>query len=437
MTVAYPEGYIEPGQSLQPPSQEPVTGFDAAVLASLATAYFAGVARLSSNAEDGSRAQWGRIAGVSDADLSRWMTYWDNLLDTTASRQANLASSYSRAALRNGGVIVDPNARIPASPDDLRAAEKWLASKYANIAEDSLRTEVQSLRDDLRSGTVTIRQAMRADRIRWLHSPVIAARAQMAQGVGDAPTVLSGLTGQVAEHASDHLRAAERLSVGSINWPTFKNGLAMMYRRIPHAGACGWCLAVSTRLYAVQSFEKGAAWHAACRCSWQLVTEQEVGRYARTLEATDGNYLAAARAAGMYDGDVTPRSSGDLVQRRFDPKAAAADGYVSREATDAEKARLAQERARRAAGIRRPSRDGYGRTTSTQTGPRPAQEAPGRPVARQVAEVGRLRTEALSVKRQAIALLQTDPVRAAALWQEQKRLFEEAASVERTYTPRR
>ena len=53
----------------------------------------------------------------------------------------------------------------------------------------------------------------------------------------------------------------------------------MKWKRVPQVGACGWCVAQSSRLLSDATHERGEGWHAFCRCGWRMVTSSEAGNW--------------------------------------------------------------------------------------------------------------------------------------------------------------
>lgn len=349
--VEYPGGWVTGlEQGTGAPVAEVDTGVSTSmVLLGMAGAYHVGQTRLSAASERAARDLWLRMRPITDADLSRWMDEYDTILAGAARQQAGLTRTYVRTSTAQLGATVEPVIAVPAS--DAERVSRWLRSPQGEVASSRLRSSVEALVD---KGEWTVEERALFDRLKFLHSPVVKQRWRQSEGF--APTdALQVTASDVQAEVYAAQRAVEAEVMGSIDWPTFKNGVAMLYKRVPQAGACGWCRTVATRLYSLASYRAGARWHVGCRCTWQAVTFKEAKAYASVLQQQN-DYYAAASSIGLYEGDRPD------VKARFDAEAAAAAGYTSRRISAQERASFAAERG---AGNVTPSRGS--RTTTAET----------------------------------------------------------------------
>lgn len=356
MTVTWPDGVTN---TLVEGSGEPlaeVTGASAATLLGLAAAYQTAQYRITTAAEDASLRLWRQQRPITDADMSGWMLSWNSLLAGYAAQQAALTRAYANASLSRFGTQLPGVSRIEPFATNV---EDWLRSEQGLVAPASLRDTARRAADAVESGSGTVQDAALVDRLTFLHSPVIKTRWRISEGMAFADAV-EEVTGFVSGQAYNAGRVAESMMMDAANWPTFKNGTAMLYKRVPQAGACGWCLLVATRLWSLEAKKRAEKkpFHALCRCTWAPITFDEATAYSRELSKT-GDYYSAASRIGAWQGPI-PKSYKTVEAQRFDAKAAAQDGYTSREATPDERARMASER-----GSTRRSRGVSGRVVTT------------------------------------------------------------------------
>ncbi len=278
-------------------------GVDAGVLLGLASAYQLAQFRLGRNAERSSSSLLRSQRPLSDAQMTSWMASWNALLGGYAAAQAQLTSSYARAQLSRFGVVLPSVLTVPAPPSE--GIDGWLDGPYARIAPPSLLADVRRARVVMESGVMPASSAALVDRVQFLHSPVVKQRWMVSRGES-FDNALASNGSFVSSATYDSGRAVERIVMGAQQWPAFRNGVAMMYRRVPQAGACGWCRLVATRLYSLASFRStgsgdGAAWHGACRCVWAPITFGDAKSYADSL-ASSGDYFDAASRIGLWTG---------------------------------------------------------------------------------------------------------------------------------------
>ena len=326
-------------------------------LLGLAAAYQTAQYRISTAAEDASLRLWRQQRPITDSDMSGWMLSWSALLAGYAAQQSALTRAYANASLSRFGTALSDVSSIDPFPTNV---DEWLSSEQGRIAPASLREAARRAAGAIESGSGTVQDAALVDRLTFLHSPVIKTRWRVSEGAAFADAV-EEVTSFVSGQAYNAGRVAESLVMDAANWPSFKNGTAMLYKRVPQAGACGWCQLVATRLYSLAAKKNAEKrpFHALCRCTWAPVTFDEAKAYSSELTRT-GDYYSAAARIGAWRGP-TPQSYLDVQAQRFDPKAAADVGYTSRDATPDERARMAEERNR---GGRR-SRGASGRVVVT------------------------------------------------------------------------
>jgi hypothetical protein len=306
---------------------------DPALLLAIALAYHTAQYRLQVASERAARDLFLRLKPINDTDLTEWMAAWDRVLAAQQAQQGLLTTTYVRTTLARFGVTLPREVTVPSSSplwDDLAS---FASSDTFRRAPAAMQRNVEAALGRASVGAATARDAHLADRALNLGAPVVKVRAATAAGatLDEAVDVVLPHVEGVTYNAN---RAAERIAVNAIStWPTFQNGQAMLYRRIPQAGACGWCVTVATRLYGLASGKRTAIWHRGCRCAWQLVSEEQASRYAKALKGSDSDYFAAARAAGMWTGDA-PANYRDFIRtNRFDPAAAAAGATGVNEGT--------------------------------------------------------------------------------------------------------
>lgn len=304
-------------------------------LAALAAAYASAQWRIRRNTQAAARDVWLRSRPVTDADLEAWMVAYDRILSGAAAQQAQLTAAYSRAQLARFGVDRRPPLTVTPTAEQVAKATTWLQSEWARVP--ALRVSVSQVLDAAAAGPITVSQAALIDRVDWLHSPVLKQRWHLSEGV-DFDVALEDVVSPVEDLADTMLREVERLSMADAGWPSFKNGTAMLYKRVPQAGACGWCRAVATRLYSVESFRKGSQWHARCHCTWRKVTFAEAKGWRQDPGWRD------------YVGEGFDRAAWE-----------AAGGGAAETFTQAEQDARAASIERRKAGQRRPSKGTGGR----------------------------------------------------------------------------
>jgi len=313
MTVTYPDVS----------TQTITVDVDPAVLLSTALAYHTAQYRLQSSSERAARDLFVRLRPISDADMAEWMDAWNTLLAAQQAQQGTLTTAYIRVTLGQFGVRLPRDVVVPASDAVFADLRRWVDSRAYRSASGNLRRQVDEALTRVASGGPSARDAQLADRVLNLAAPVVKVREATSLGA-----TLEAAVNDVADHVEgvtyNTSRAAERMALDAVTkWPTFKNGQAMLYRRVPQAGACGWCILVATRLYPLSASKRGPAWHRGCRCSWQLAAESQVKAYDAAHKASEGDYFAAARAAGLWTGDA-PRSYKTFISdTRYDPAAAA------------------------------------------------------------------------------------------------------------------
>lgn len=312
MTVTWPDGVVDsPGDGSGPELAE-TTGTSAATMLGLAAAYQTAQYRLSTSAEQASVRLWQQQRPLTNGDLTGWMLSWNALLSGYAAQQAALTRAYANVSLSRFGTSLPSVSSVDPFPTDV---EGWLASDQGRLAPASLRDAARRAQDAIQGGTGTVQDAALVNRLAYLHSPVVKQRWNVSEGV-DFDTALEDVSTFVSGQAYNAGRDVESLLMDAANWPSFKNGTAMVYKRVPQAGACGWCLLVATRLWslAAKTRAEKKPFHAACRCSWALVTYDEAQAYSGEL-GKSGNYYAAAQRIGNWQGPLPDSYQPILAQR--------------------------------------------------------------------------------------------------------------------------
>jgi hypothetical protein len=242
---------------------------------------------------------------VNDAQLVEWMRDFDGMQARASRQQQALTRSWARASLAQFGVRDTPrHAEIVVKPERVEPLVRWLSQPSGIPSLDpDLTREAEALLARLDAKTATLEDLARADRIPSLHSPIVTTRIGLAEGL-DLDTAVEQSVTRAGSIIDANLRTDEAAVIDNIRWPTFKDGTAMMAKRVPNAGACGWCKIVATRLYSLAAYKRGGAWHDHCRCTFALVTEAEAKAY-RKAQGDTANYYAGAKAIGMWDGPTS------------------------------------------------------------------------------------------------------------------------------------
>lgn len=319
---------------------------DPALLLLAAVAYQGAQSRLQIASEGAARDLLLRLRPVTNADMADWMDAWDRLLAAQQRQQGLLTLAYVRSSLQMFGVSLPSTVSVPATDPLWGDLVRYRGSRAYGSASPELRQKVDDAVERVQDDVPTLDDAHLADRVNNLHAPVVKVRVGLSEG-----KALDEVLDEVADHVEavtfNASRGAERTVAGHVNWPTFQNGTAMLYRRVLQPGACGWCVLVSTRLYALDSFKRSrsisraaqgeahsAAWHRGCRCTWQLVTLDQAQTYASGLGKSGSDYFSAARAAGLWEGPAPANYAKYIAEKRFDPVAAAAGATGATERTD-------------------------------------------------------------------------------------------------------
>jgi hypothetical protein len=283
---------------------------DPAVLLALAVAYHTAQYRLASTSESAARDLFLRLRPINNADMGEWMAAWNRLLGAQQKQQSQLTAAYIRSTLGQYGIALEQKALV----DDVALGdlESMMGGKEFRLAPAPLRADIMDAARRLGKGLGTVDDRLLADRALNLASPVIKVRTGTSVGMS-LDEALDSVLPEVEDMTFNANRAAERLAMEATRWPTFKNGKAMLYRRIVTPGACGWCITVATRLYPAESGKGSATWHRGCRCTWQLVTFDHAKTYLDTLRKNEGDYFAAAESVGMWRGDA-PASTAEFIR---------------------------------------------------------------------------------------------------------------------------
>jgi len=250
-----------------------------------------------------------RMRPVNDSELTHWVNEWDAMQRGVARQQELLTRSWASTSLRNFGATLETHSEVVVPEGRVEPLTRWLDGGIPDLAPE-IAAEAEAVLARIESRSASLADLAHADRIPSLHSPVLDVRNRLAL---DEPIDLvfgstSGHTDRILDAA---LRTNEGDVVSNIRWPRFKDGTAMMAKRIPQAGACGWCRVVATRLYSLASYKRSGAWHSSCRCSWALVTEAEVKAY-----GSAGGSYAGAKAIGLWDGPTSGVNYNDVIAER-------------------------------------------------------------------------------------------------------------------------
>jgi hypothetical protein len=337
VSVLFPEGAWDGGWPDSDAEEVVARDANASVLFAVASAYHVAQHGLVMRTERLTRSMWAEMRPVNDASLSQWMGTWDRVMGTASAQQTRLTESYVRTMLRQFGVSASPVGPVESTAEAVQNTTRWLDSPIAEL-DAGLHDEAAAMLARLRGNQATLSDLARADRLPWLHSPVIKVRSGLAAG-RNVDAVFDEITANLDISVDAALRSAEANVIGTTRWPRFKNGKAVVAKRVPQAGACGWCRVVATRLYSLDSYKRDAAWHTGCRCGWTLATEAEVTLYAEVLRRSqgeggafqqEGNYYKAAKAIGVWDGPTEAGSFTTLIDDKFNPaEAFAGTGYIS------------------------------------------------------------------------------------------------------------
>lgn len=297
----FPPGVVTSLLEGEGPSDAREIDVSVGALLALAAAYQLAEFRLTSATQRAARTLWLQLRPITDADLGEWMLAWNSMLAGAAKQQSLLTQTYVTNSLRQFGVNIDTTVRVDVSRDTTDI-DGWLDGPYGRSAPQSLRQDVVNLKRAVAERRIGIEEAALRDRLAYLHSPVIKQRWKVSEG-RTFDEALDEVLPSIDDTTYAAQRAVEEIVQGAQRWPTFQNGLAMMYRRVPQARACGWCKIVATRLYTVESFKRGAQWHNFCHCTWQAVTLDQAQSYVNGLRDSRGNYYEAARRIGLWEGD--------------------------------------------------------------------------------------------------------------------------------------
>lgn len=289
-------------------------GESAWLLWRMSMAYHAARFALVQQTRRGSVDLWLRERPVDDAGMRRWTGRWDSFLDVQERQMQRIAGAYARASMRAGGYPEPQPQPVSLPSQQEQRVRDWLASPPQGLDPDVGR-QVEDALARLKRLEGDIADLARLDRAPWLHSPVVEVRTSLSQGA-PLQRAVQDAAASVAGKAESGVRQVERDTVGGLDWPRFKNGQAMLYKRVPQSGACGWCRVVATRLYSLASFKQGAQWHTSCHCTWSPVPASEAAKYAEVFKGSGGNYYKAAAAVGLWSGSTEAGAYSAVVGER-------------------------------------------------------------------------------------------------------------------------
>lgn len=290
---------------------------DAALLAILAGTYSATHSATQQTAMDTGERLWRSTGSINDYDMTRWTDIYDRAMESHQQTQFALADTYGRNSLRSFGVSAEPIIEITDDLDDLfDDLDEFVNSEWFGQVHPRVRN---SARDALAKWDTKVSRDMAAlaERAKQLHTPIVTVRVETAAGA-TLDSAVDAAASKVRTAMFQAGRAAERRAMQNRAWPKYQNGTAMLYKRVPEAGACGWCQTVATRLYSMETFRKGSKWHDFCRCEFRLITESEAVAYGKALSRTGGtpDYWSAARRIGLWSGEAPENYSAYIRDNR-------------------------------------------------------------------------------------------------------------------------
>ena len=249
---------------------------DPAVLDRMAAQYQQSISRVHIAAEAAAVDAWYQYDSFQGEDEEGWnATFWAIVLAASTS-----VSAISRAYLQNQLAYTGYAAPLP-SPD-----LGWLDEDFSNYNLSPMVAARWRVSEGEDGSTAMVYGAQRAEKL--LSAVVREAEQQTFEQmvrsqvfevswefeVDDrAPTILF----PDSQDRADQLAATQMAEGRNMK----RRGRDVKYKRIPQAGACGWCRVVADRLYSVKAKEASplGAWHTYCRCTWRQVTAQEAAAF--------------------------------------------------------------------------------------------------------------------------------------------------------------
>ena len=239
---------------------------DRQILLLLAAAYQQTSSTMSEAVAISTARAWLAMGGVSTADHERFKRWWRPTLRSASKQSASLSRRYVQSqAAIVAAGLVDFNVEI----------DRWIDDQIDVFLDSTL------------------------SKLTW----------HLSEGLAYDEAMLAA--GNWAGDTSDTMLRAAEMQAASGNYPTFKTtGQQIMYTRVLQAGACGWCRVVADRMYSAESFNRArsGSWHTKCRCTWRMATASEAQQFQPNYNQGDWAHV---------------------IDRRFDPAAAAAEGYQS------------------------------------------------------------------------------------------------------------
>jgi hypothetical protein len=204
---------------------------------------------------------------------------------------------------------------VASAADGIPAADVW-TERYVRLITASQRATATATDVYMRQQLAVIGETVSASRAvtdiadllispetRWVSSPlgrmgrVLAAGQQAVETAADAAALTVRARAEAARYAGHlvhtEVRATERQTATrayNTHWSTSE---PLRWKRIPEAGACGWCRVVADRLY---SAEFPGEWHTDCNCDWRMVTMAESNDWKPELRGDDWRDLITERA---------------------------------------------------------------------------------------------------------------------------------------------
>lgn len=177
---------------------------------------------------------------------------------------------------------------------------------------------------------------VREDFDNWATSPMVRSRWLVSEGTLP-PDAMQDASERVSKLVSSVTREAEQRTLqeilGSVQWEISwtvedgpdtvlfpqteaelaraaaearangarvkQRGKGTKFKRIPQAGACGWCLVVADRLYsaAARDNHPTGQWHVHCHCTWREVTSKEAKAFKPRYEGGEWRTVVEQRAS--------------------------------------------------------------------------------------------------------------------------------------------
>ena len=241
----------------------------------LARAYSAGLGRIQIAAEQATVDAWFAHNTFNSEDDPAWEAVFLAILLAAGTAAASLTTQFYQVQRDYLGVaprVVTPNiadrlradfAGYGGSPP-VRARYLWDKGATPDLAISQAATRVSKL------ASVAVREAEQ-DALSDLFDQLDFEVVWTFEDQTRPDQFFRPATNADVSDLTDEMRKQYRMSrrgKGAIAW-----------FRVPQAGACGWCLAQSTRILSDETRKRGEGWHTFCRCGWRLATPKESTRW--------------------------------------------------------------------------------------------------------------------------------------------------------------